>query len=115
MLSERKRRTTDGKPAELARFKPEGDGRRRLQYQRCIPSALGHYAFQAPGVRERATGLISRTQTSKATKAADIKAQRICFHRLLTYSSTKKTCPNAPTTSTSEYRMRDMPRLIGQP
>src|SRR5436305_13487697 len=57
MLSERKRRTTDGKPAELAGFKPEVDGRRRFQYQRCSPAVLGHYAFQAPGMRERATGL----------------------------------------------------------
>src|SRR5262245_15598340 len=46
-------------------------------------------------------GLISRTQTSKRTNAPDMKPQRICFQRLLTYSSTKKTCPSAPTISTS--------------
>src|SRR5918996_368446 len=46
-------------------------------------------------------GLSRRTHTSRPTKAPDIRPHRICFQRLLTYSSTKKTCRSAPTTSTS--------------
>jgi hypothetical protein len=35
-------------------------------------------------------GFISRTQSSRQTKAADIRAHRICFHSELTYSSTNR-------------------------
>jgi hypothetical protein len=46
-------------------------------------------------------GLTSLTQINSQTNAADISAQRICFHSELTYSSTKMMCPTAPTTSTT--------------
>jgi hypothetical protein len=46
-------------------------------------------------------GFSSRTQTSRQTNAADIRAHRICFHSEPTYSSTKMMCPTAPTTRTT--------------
>jgi hypothetical protein len=46
-------------------------------------------------------GLTRRTHTSRPTNEADMRPHRICFQRLLTYSSTKKTCRSAPITTTS--------------
>src|SRR6185312_15163912 len=52
--------------------------------------------------RDRARrGLTIRTHTSRPANAADMRPQRSCFHSELTYSSTNKTCPSAPTINTT--------------